>query len=122
MPEMEIKWSEVAHAQIPVSHQPLVPQYRRLLGSTDVDDDGDAIGKREIRAEFPFYDVEILHHQKWPQSRERAYHRLWCLVGLQAVAVRARGLTLPGLGGVCQETRRNRGSSTSQSAVNIYGR
>jgi hypothetical protein len=66
---MEIKWSEVAHAQIPVLRQPLGPRYRRLLGfggDTDVDDDGDAIGKREICAEFPFYDVEILHHQKGP--------------------------------------------------------
>jgi hypothetical protein len=52
------------------------------FGGTYVDDDGDAVGQREIRAEFPFYDVEILFMRIGP-STECAYHRLWCLVGLQ---------------------------------------
>lgn len=59
MPEMEIKWREVAHAQIPVSRQSC-PSIRYIVGGAYVDDDGDAVGQREIRAEFPFYDVEIL--------------------------------------------------------------
>jgi len=63
MPKKEIKWRDVAHAQIPniaSAVPPVIFCTFRLLGSTEVDDDGNAVREREIRAKFPFYDIEIL--------------------------------------------------------------
>lgn len=51
-----MKWRDVAHAQIPdVSQKIKIGE-----GLTDVDDDGDAVGKGKVAAEFSFYHIEIL--------------------------------------------------------------
>jgi hypothetical protein len=74
-------------------------------GSTDVDDDGDAVRKREIRAEFPFYDVEILLMRIAPSSNALTIDSgasLGCSGGRQGPRS-----DLARSGGVCQEGKQN---------------
>jgi hypothetical protein len=55
MPEAETKWSDVAHAQIPVRSAEFFRE-----GETDVDDDDDAIGQREVITELTLHYIEVL--------------------------------------------------------------
>jgi hypothetical protein len=54
MPEEEMKWTDVAHAQM--------PNYQLYSGErgTDVDDDCYAVGQWEVTAELPFHYIKIL--------------------------------------------------------------